>query len=105
MNKIYCSQIQKTSTLEEEENILDAFDKIGVFLPSGCRSGSCGVCVVEIIQGYDQLTPSNTVEKNTLSRLYPEAAREHRTLRLACRAKRSKNHNADIEIKTGLVDL
>jgi ferredoxin len=105
MTKISCLTLKKSTTLETQDNILDAFEKVSIDLPSGCRAGSCGVCAVEILKGDDQLTPMNSVEKNTLMRLYPEALQNHRKLRLACRAQRAIGKNSEIEIKSNLVDL
>ncbi len=105
MIEISCKSLNKNSTLALQENILDAFEKISLELPSGCRSGSCGVCVVEILEGQEQLTLMTSIEKNTLERLYPEAIKFGRKLRLACRAQLAVNKNIPIKIQSNLVDL
>ncbi len=105
MPKITCTTLKKSSTLEKNENILDAFEKIKTELPSGCRSGTCGVCVVEIVEGGAALTPANQIEINTLNRLYPEQIKAKTPLRLACRAQLNEKKSCEIIIKSNLVNL
>ena len=38
-------------TVEEGESILDAAIRLGIGLPYGCRSGSCGSCLATLIEG------------------------------------------------------
>lgn len=105
MAKISCITLRKNSTIEKNENILDAFEKCQIELPQGCRSGTCGVCVVEILQGEEALTPASQIELNTLSRLYHHKIKAQVNLRLACRAQLKDTNYPEIILKSNLVDL
>lgn len=107
MAKLTCTNLNQHCELAPDENILDAFEKINIDLPQGCRSGSCGVCVVEIIQGQQELAPANQIELNTLERLYSVHMLAEVPLRLACRAQLKKNNisKSDIIIKSNLINL
>lgn len=109
MADISCLNLGKKAIQENKDTILDAFDKINVELPNGCRSGSCGVCVIEVLSGSEQLSPISSIEQNTLQRLYPEALQRQAQLRLACRAQliapSGIDKKVEIKIKSNLVDL
>ncbi len=58
------------------ESIMPAAEQLGIYF--GCQEGNCGVCEVEIVEGYDNLTALT------------EAERDFRLLdnrRLACQCK------------------
>lgn len=100
MTLIYCENIFKKAEISLKENILEAFDKLPFELPQGCRSGSCGVCAVEIIKGQENFTPALSIEQNTIERLFSEKVKEGKIIRLACRATLAKNSPQEIVIHT-----
>ena len=62
--------------LKDGDRIRDACEQLGV--PFGCRSGFCGACKIEIIEGGENLNMLNPEELNMGDR--------DRTHRLACQA-------------------
>jgi ferredoxin len=72
-------------SIEINKTILEHFLDRNLEFPHGCKSGSCGACICSLSES-DCLSPSLTMEKNTLERngyLEPH-------IRLACRAKLTK---------------
>ena len=47
---------------QDDQRLLDAFLRAGVYLPNSCNQGTCGTCKVKVRGGVvDQPTPSETV--------------------------------------------
>jgi len=63
--------------------LLDASPIGGVPIPSGCRRGKCGLCLVKILSGAEHISPMTDVESLTLRRIVHEV----RNMRLACQCK------------------
>ncbi|MBS1984734.1 MAG: (2Fe-2S)-binding protein [Bdellovibrionales bacterium] len=75
-------------------DLLGAAEDVGGKLPFGCRSGSCGACLVEVIQGRDALGAPDPVEQDTLSRCEgPHGSR------LACRAHLTPQNEDTLELR------
>lgn len=52
-------------------------------IPFGCRSGACGACVIEVLEGITNLTEADDVERAFLATLgYPKER-----YRLACQCR------------------
>lgn len=52
----------KTVDCGDDQRLLDAFLRSGVYLPNSCNQGTCGTCKVKVLCGsVDQPTPSETV--------------------------------------------
>ena len=53
------------------ERALDALDDAwpGAGLPTACRAGNCGACLVAVVSGADALDPPDAHELQTLSTL------------------------------------
>ncbi|AZG47408.1 2Fe-2S iron-sulfur cluster-binding protein [Gordonia insulae] len=52
----------RTVTCGEDQRLLDAFLRSGVYLPNSCNQGTCGTCKVKVLSGsVDQPAPSETV--------------------------------------------
>lgn len=75
--------------------LLDLAEDEGLAMPFGCRSGSCGSCRIEIIEGHELLAPRTFLEEDTLSRHQDPA-----NIRLACRATLIAPGNLVIKIAT-----
>ena len=50
-HRILFQDIQKTIEVSDGVSILDAAEKAGVDIPSGCRKGECGTCRIRKILG------------------------------------------------------
>ncbi len=88
MFKVQNLSAHHTVNIRENESIFDGFSRDNQHLPHGCLSGSCGSCVIEIIDGAEQLTPPGIIEQNTLQAIkeaHPQLM--DKNLRLSCRAK------------------
>jgi len=79
MAKLTNEENGKTETVEEGEWIREAAEKTGV--PFGCEEGICGTCMIDILDGKDNLSEL-TEEETDLMR-----DKEHR---LACQCKIKK---------------
>jgi ferredoxin len=64
-------------------SLLELFEDSGVRSPFGCRVGTCGTCVVRVLEGLDLLEDPLQMEEDTLARI---SETEGAPLRLACRA-------------------
>ena len=63
--------------------ILEAGEKAGVDLEFGCRDCTCGTCVVEVVQGMENLSPLTDQEIDVLDTWN----RDPEKIRLACCVK------------------
>ncbi|MFZ1970696.1 MAG: 2Fe-2S iron-sulfur cluster binding domain-containing protein [Candidatus Nanoarchaeia archaeon] len=79
------SDTGKSEELKEGELITKAAEKIGV--PFGCQEGVCGTCMIELIEG------ENNLSELTKPEIYLKRNKKHR-LACQCRIK-----NGDIKIR------
>ncbi len=79
MPKITDSKTGKSIELAEGEPIREAIEKLGV--PFGCEEGICGTCMIDILEGENNLTDLTEAEKDLM--------RDKRH-RLACQCKIKK---------------
>jgi ferredoxin-NADP reductase len=60
-------------TVGEEESIVDALDRVGVFIPTSCREGTCGTCETVVLEGVpdhrDSVLSEEEREENELMML------------------------------------
>jgi len=85
---------QQTVEIPSDAILYDALADIGVELPHGCLSGSCGACRIDVISGADKLAPPGVIEQNTIEAICDEYLKTHgpeflqgKNIRLSCRAK------------------
>ena len=64
-------------TVKDGESIIGACEQLGI--PFGCRDGSCGTCLIKIIEGQENLSPRAAAEQAEI----PLAENQ----RLACQCK------------------
>ena len=86
MAKLINAKTGKSKNLGEDELIRDAAEKLDV--PFGCEEGICGTCMIDIIEGEDNLSELTEAEKDLL--------RDKRH-RLACQC-RIKKGDVKLEI-------
>jgi ferredoxin len=77
MAKLIFDNTQEEKELEDGSPIHEACEEAGV--PFACTEGVCGTCVVEVVEGMDNLTPFTQEEMDFLG----EQDRE----RLACQCR------------------
>ena len=85
MAKIINVDTKKEIEIPDEGEIRDACEDLGV--PFGCRNGICGTCMIDIVEGEENLSEL-TEKEHDLDR--------DRTHRLACQSK-VKSGNIKIE--------
>jgi len=79
MPKITNNQTGKSIELKKDEPIRNAIEKLGV--PFGCEEGICGTCMIDILEGEDNLSDLTEAEKDLMR------DKKHR---LACQCKIKK---------------
>jgi ferredoxin len=84
----------KQFNIRTGQELLQAY-KINTSLPLkfGCCMGDCGTCVIQIVEGFDNLSKMGTKEKETLMKKKFNSA-----CRLACQC----SLNGDIEIQRNI---
>ncbi len=74
----------KTDTMEVEiadgERIINACEKVGI--PFGCKDGSCGTCLINVVSGMENLSDPAAAERAEI----PLA--ENQRLACQCRIKK-----------------
>ena len=85
MGKIVIEHSGEEIEIQDGEPIATACEEAGV--PFACTEGVCGTCVIEVVEGMENLTPFTQEEKDFLGEQDKE--------RLACQCK----------LKSGLVKL
>jgi ferredoxin len=78
-----------------EDSLLELVEEKSQILPFGCRVGSCGTCMIEILAGAENLQARTPQEEDTLSRMAKSPQ-----CRLACRARFHENASGLIQFKT-----
>lgn len=63
------------------ERLVDALDDVRAPVAFGCRSATCGICEIEVLDGADRLAPPDAIERIALDELGVGDGG-----RLACRA-------------------
>ena len=83
---------EQEKEIEVKENLplLDHCEEVGISIPFGCRSGSCGSCRVEILEGAELLQAVGPMERDTLDR----CGDVDNNVRLACRVRFASTEQA-----------
>jgi len=81
--------------VEGQESILEWVESNTTKVNYGCRVGSCGTCMIEVIGGAEYLEERTPQEADTLDRMNRSA-----NTRLACRAKIKPDADGLIQVKT-----
>lgn len=68
--------------VKDGSRMQDAIDESGADIPFGCREGNCATCMVEILDGMENLNPPTSQEEVTL--LPDELGQK---IRLACQCE------------------
>ncbi len=80
MPKVTVLPADLTAEVPEGELLLEAGEKAGVEMEAGCFNCSCGTCVVEIVQGMENLDEPTPEELDVLD----QWNRDPEKFRLTC---------------------
>jgi ferredoxin len=69
-------------TVEDGTRLQDAIDASGADIQFGCREGSCATCMIEVVEGMENLNGHTEAEETTL---LPEELEGN--IRLACQCR------------------
>ena len=77
MAKLIFDDLNEEVDIPDGASIMEACEEAGV--PFACTEGVCGTCVIEVLEGMDQLSEFNQAEADFLGEMGNE--------RLACQCK------------------
>ncbi len=97
MARINFPQDGITTDVEDGSRVRDAIDETGADIPFGCRQGNCATCMIEVIEGAENLNPPNDKEQVTL---LPEELEDN--IRLACQCRIMKGEISIKQADAGL---
>ena len=80
--KITFEDIHQTVNVPAGTRIIEISEKIGAGVIYGCREGDCGTCMMEVTEGWNNLTEPSVLEEKVLRE---NMAGRHN--RLACQAQ------------------
>jgi ferredoxin len=75
------ADINATVTVPRGTRIVEVAEKVGASIPFGCKENDCGNCIVDVLQGADNLSPPSQLELELLKVKFAKPAH-----RLACQA-------------------
>ncbi|QTL36859.1 MULTISPECIES: 2Fe-2S iron-sulfur cluster-binding protein [Pseudoalteromonas] len=85
MHKVIIPSTGEEFSLPDRSYLTDAEELEVNGLKFGCRKGACGVCAIQIVDGYDNLSSPDKKELAFLGRL----GHCQETIRLACKCQLS----------------
>lgn len=80
--KITFEDIEQTVNVPAGTRVIEVSEKIGAGIIYGCREGDCGTCIMEVTEGWNNLTVPSVLEEKVLKE---NMAGRHN--RLACQAQ------------------
>lgn len=80
--KITFEDIEQTVNVPAGTRVIEVSEKIGAGIIYGCREGDCGTCIMEVTEGWNNLTTPSVLEEKVLKE---NMAGRHN--RLACQAQ------------------
>ncbi len=79
MPKVTFQDEDLTAEVAEGANLKEVAQSEGSEIPFGCEQGICGTCLIEIVEGEDNVSDVDDQEKETLAAMGAEPGQ-----RLAC---------------------
>jgi len=76
------SDIGKTVQVRAGTRVIEVSEKVGAGIIYGCREGDCGTCMMEVTEGWNNLSEPSVLEEKVLKENM--AGRRHR---LSCQAQ------------------
>jgi len=80
--KLTFEDIGQTVNVPAGVRVIEISEKVGSGIIYGCREGDCGTCIMEVTEGWNNLTEPSVLEQKVLKENM--AGRHHR---LACQAQ------------------
>lgn len=80
--KVTFQDIDVTVNVPAGTRVIEVSDKVGSGIVYGCREGDCGTCIMEVVEGWNNLTEPSVLEDKVLR---DNMAGRHQ--RLACQAQ------------------
>ena len=80
--KVTFTDIEQTVNVPAGTRVIEVSEKIGAGIIYGCREGDCGTCMMEVTDGWNNLTTPSVLEEKVLKE---NMAGRHN--RLACQAQ------------------
>lgn len=74
---------EKTYEVPQGKDLKELCHETQASLPFSCQNGDCGTCIIEVIDGAENLTPMESKEKQTLEMNSADSSKCH----LACQCK------------------
>lgn len=74
--------INKTVSVPAGTRVIEVSEKEGSGIIYGCREGDCGTCIMDVVEGWQNLTQTSVLEDRILRE---NSAGRHQ--RLACQAQ------------------
>ncbi len=74
--------IEQTVSVPAGTRVIEVSEKVGAGIIYGCREGDCGTCMMEVTEGWNNLTEPSVLEEKVLKE---NMAGRH--YRLACQAQ------------------
>lgn len=75
------ADIGTTVTVPRGTRIVEVAEKVGAGIPFGCKENDCGDCMVEVLQGAENLSSPSVLETELLKQKFAKPVN-----RLACQA-------------------
>ncbi len=75
------ADIGATVSVPRGTRIVEVAEKVGASIPFGCKENDCGECLVEVLQGVDNLSTPSALEIELLKQKFAKPG-----CRLACQA-------------------
>ena len=80
--KVKFQDIDTTVNVPAGTRVIEISEKVGSGIIYGCREGDCGTCMMEVTEGWNNLTEPSVLEEKVLKENM--AGRHHR---LACQCQ------------------
>lgn len=75
------ADIGATVTVPRGTRIVEVAEKVGASIPFGCKENDCGDCMVEVLEGLENLSVPSQLETDLLKKKFAKSGN-----RLACQA-------------------
>ena len=75
------ADIGTTIAVPRGTRIVEVAEKVGASIPFGCKENDCGDCIVDVLEGAENLSPPSSLETELLKQKFGKPNN-----RLACQA-------------------